>query len=92
MILFWVIVDKMTKSAHFLPVETTYSAKDYEKLYLQEVVRLHGVTVSIILDRGAQFIAQLWKSFHKGLGSKVNLSSAFHPQTDGQTEHTIQTL
>ncbi|WMV23979.1 hypothetical protein MTR67_017364 [Solanum verrucosum] len=55
----WVIVDRMTKSAHFLPVKTTHSAEDYAKLYVQEVVRLHGVPVSIISARGAQF----WKSF-----------------------------
>ncbi|WMV59461.1 hypothetical protein MTR67_052846 [Solanum verrucosum] len=88
----WVIVDRMTKSTHFLPVKTTHSAEDYAKLYLQEVVRLHGVLVLIISDRGAQFTAQFWKSFKKGLGSKVNLSTAFHPQTDGQAERTIQTL
>ncbi|KAH0710411.1 hypothetical protein KY284_011838 [Solanum tuberosum] len=88
----WVIIDKMTKSAHFLPVKTTNSAEDYAKLYIQEVVRLHGVPVSIISDRGAQFTAQFWKSFQKGLGSKVNLSTAFHPQTDRQAERTIQTL
>ena len=88
----WVIVDRMTKSAHFLPVKTTHSAEDYAKLYIQEIVRLHGVPISIISDRGAQFTAQFWKSFQKGLGSKVNLSTAFHPQTDGQAERTIQTL
>ncbi|KAH0711565.1 hypothetical protein KY289_007524 [Solanum tuberosum] len=88
----WVIVDRMTKSAHFLPVKTTNTAEDYAKLYVQEIVRLHGVPISIISDRGAQFTAQFWKSFQKGLGSKVNLSTAFHPQTDGQAERTIQTL
>nr|AAV31171.1 Putative polyprotein, identical [Solanum tuberosum] len=84
----WVIVDRMTKSAHFLPVKTTNSAEDYAKLYIQEVVRLHGVPISIISNRGAQF----WKFFQKGLGLNVNLSTAFHPQTDGQAERTIQTL
>ncbi|WMV54974.1 hypothetical protein MTR67_048359 [Solanum verrucosum] len=88
----WVIVDRMTKSAHFLPVKTTHSAKDYARLYVQEVVRLHGVYVLIILDRGAQFTPRFWKLFQKGLGSKMNLSTAFHPQTDGQAECTIQTL
>ena len=78
----------MTKSAHFLPLKTTNTAEDYAKLYIQEIVRLHGVPISIISDIGAQF----WKSFKKGLGSKVNLSTAFHPQTDGQAERTIQTL
>ncbi|WMV29513.1 hypothetical protein MTR67_022898 [Solanum verrucosum] len=82
----------MTKSAHFLSVNTTYSTKDYARLYSQELVRIHGAPVSIISGRGAQFTAQFWKSFKKGLGSKVNLSIAFHPQTDGQAEHIIQTL
>nr|AAT39297.2 Gag-pol protein, putative [Solanum demissum] len=88
----WVIVDQMTKSAHFLPVRTTNIAEDYAKLYVQEIVRLHGIPISIISDRGAQFTAQFWKSFKKGLGSKVNLSTAFYPQTDGQAERTIHTL
>ncbi|KAH0776371.1 hypothetical protein KY290_007782 [Solanum tuberosum] len=88
----WVIVDRMTKSAHFLSAKTTHSAEDYARLYIQEVVRLHGIPVSIISDTGAQFTAQFWKSFQKGLGLNVNLSTAFHPQTDGQAERTIQTL
>ncbi|KAH0705906.1 hypothetical protein KY285_010431 [Solanum tuberosum] len=88
----WVIVDRMTKSTHFLLVKTTHSVDDYANLYIQEVVRLHGVPVSIISDRGAQFTEQFWKSFQIGLGSKVNLSTTFHPQTDGKAEHTIQTL
>ena len=85
----WVIVDRMTKSAHFLPVKTTYLVEYYAKLNLQEVVRLHGVPISIISDRGAKFTAQFWKSFQKGLGSKVNLSTIFHPQIDGKEERTI---
>ncbi|XP_070046620.1 uncharacterized protein [Nicotiana tomentosiformis] len=66
----WVIVDRLTKSAHFLPVRTTYSAKDYARLYIKEVVRLHGVPVPIISDRRAQFIANFWRSFQKGLGTQ----------------------
>ncbi|WMV09884.1 hypothetical protein MTR67_003269 [Solanum verrucosum] len=82
----------MAKSTHFLPVKTTHTIEDYAKMYLQEVVTLHGVSVSIISDRGVQFTAQFWKSFQKGLGSKVNLSTAFHPPTDEQAERTIQAL
>ena len=82
----------MTKSYLFLAVKTIYSAKDYAKLYLSEIVMLHGVLFSIISDRGPQFTSYLWKSFQKGLGTQVNLSTTFHPQTDGQAEHTIQTL
>ncbi|KAH0636415.1 hypothetical protein KY290_036860 [Solanum tuberosum] len=87
-----VIVDQMTKSTHFLSIKTTHSAEDYARLYIQEIVKLHGVPVSIISDRGAQFTAQFWKSFQKSLGSKVNLSTAFHPQTDGQAEHFLITI
>ncbi|CAJ2633781.1 unnamed protein product [Trifolium pratense] len=88
----WVIIDRLTKSAHFLPVKTTYTASQYAKLYLEEIVSLHGVPVSIISDRGAQFTAQFWKSFQSALGTRLNLSTAFHPQTDGQSERTIQIL
>ena len=88
----WVIIDRMTKSSRFLAVKTTYSAEDYAKLYLTEIVRLHGVPLSIISDRGPQFTSHLWKSFQKGLNTQVNLSKTFHTQTDGQAECTIQTL
>ncbi|MCF6818981.1 hypothetical protein L3H38_11075, partial [Corynebacterium sp. MC-19] len=88
----WVIVDRLTKSAHFLPVRSDYTAEEYAKLYLKEIVRLHGVPISIISDRGAHFSAKFWKSFQRSLGTQVNLSIAFHPQTDGQAERTIQTL
>nr|XP_009800441.1 PREDICTED: uncharacterized protein LOC104246331 [Nicotiana sylvestris] len=88
----WVIVDRLTKSAHFLPVNTTDSAEDYAKLYIKEIVQLHGTPLSIISHHGAQFTANFWKSFQKGLGTRVNLSTAFHPQIDGQAEHTIKTL
>ncbi|KAH0672805.1 hypothetical protein KY290_025037 [Solanum tuberosum] len=88
----WVVVDRMTKSAHFLPVKTTYGAEEYAKLYIHELVRLHGIPLSILSDRGAQFTSHFWKSFQRGLGTKVKRSTAFHPQTDGQAERTIQTL
>ena len=88
----WVIIDKMTKSAHFLPVRTSYSVEDYAKLYIRELVRLHGVPLSIILERGTQFTSYFCKAFQKGLDTQVHLSTAFHPQTDGQAERTIQTL
>ncbi|XP_069151841.1 uncharacterized protein [Solanum lycopersicum] len=88
----WVIVDRLTKLAQFLPVMTTYSAEDYARLYFREIVRLHGVPTSVISDRGAQFAISFWRSFQKGLGTQVNLSTTFHPHTDGQVESTIQTL
>ncbi|WMV09043.1 hypothetical protein MTR67_002428 [Solanum verrucosum] len=88
----WVIVYSITKSSRFLAVKTTDSAEDYAKLNINEIVRFHGVPLSIISDRGPQFTSHSWKSFQKGLGTHVNLSTTFHPQTDGQAERTIQTL
>ena len=82
----------MTKSSRFLAVKTTYSAEDYAKLYLTEIVRFHGVPLSIISDRGPQFTSHFCKSFQKRLGTQVNLSTTFHPLTEGQAERTIQTL
>ncbi|WMV24790.1 hypothetical protein MTR67_018175, partial [Solanum verrucosum] len=82
----------MTKSTHFIPVKVSYSVEDYAKLYLREMVKLHGVPLSIISDRGTQFVSQFWKSFQKVLATRVKLSTAFHPQTDGQAECTIKTL
>nr|XP_016491575.1 PREDICTED: uncharacterized protein LOC107811203 [Nicotiana tabacum] len=75
----WVIVDRLTKLAHFLPVKTIDSAEDYAKLCIKEIARLHGTPLSIISDRGARFTSNFWKSFQKGLGTRVNLSTAFHP-------------
>jgi len=76
----WVIVDRLTKSAHFLPVRSTYTAEDYAKLYIKEIVRLHGVPISIISYCGALFTAHFWRSFQRGLGTQVNLSITFHPR------------
>ena len=75
----WVIVDRLTKSAQFLPVRTNYSGEVYAKIYIEEIVQLHGAPVSIISDRGTPFSSQFWRSFQKGLGTQVNLSTAFHP-------------
>jgi hypothetical protein len=88
----WVIIDRLTKIAHFLPVHTTYSAKKYAEVYLDQIVRLHGVPNTIISDRGAQFIARFWEQLQSALGTKLIRSSAYHPQTDGQTERVNQIL
>ena len=88
----WVIVDRLTKSAHFLPVRTTYTMDKYAEIYVKEVVRLHGVPLSIVSDRDSRFTSSFWKSLHKALGTRLAFSTAFHPQTDGQSERTIQTL
>jgi hypothetical protein len=88
----WVIVDRLTKTAHFLPVHTTYNAKKYTEIYIDQIVRLHGVPKTIISDRGAQFIAWFWKQLQHALGTKLIRSSAYHPQTDGQTERVNHIL
>ena len=91
-VLIWVIVDERTNSSHFIPVNSTFRAEDYARLYIDEIVRWHGIPLSIILDRGPQFTSHLWRSFLKRLSTQVKLSTAFHPQTDGQAERTIKTL
>ena len=75
----WVIIDRLTKSAHFLPVKTSYSASDYASLYVKEIVKLHGVPASIVSDRGPQFTSKFWASFLKAMGTTLTLSTAFHP-------------
>ena len=88
----WVIVDILTISAHFIPVKSTYRTEDYARLYIDEIVKWHGISLSIISDIGVRFTSHLWRSFQKSLGTQVKLSTTFHPQTDRQAEHTIQTL
>ncbi|KAJ0705064.1 putative nucleotidyltransferase, Ribonuclease H [Helianthus annuus] len=88
----WVIVDRLTKSAHFLPMKETFSMERLAKLYVDEVVSLHGVPLSIVSDRDSRFTSHFWTSFQKAMGTRLNLSTAYHPQTDGQSERTIQTL
>ncbi|GKB14774.1 putative reverse transcriptase domain-containing protein [Tanacetum coccineum] len=88
----WVIVDRLTKSAHFLPMKETVSMEKLTRQYLKEVVSRHGVPVSIISDRDNRFTSHLWQTLHKILGTRLDMSTAYHPQTDGQSERTIQTL
>lgn len=79
----------MTKSAHFLLVRTNFSVKNYAKLYLAEIVKLHGALISIISDHGPLFSSHFSKSFQRGLSIRVCLITSFHPQMDGQVERTI---
>ncbi|KAD2804832.1 hypothetical protein E3N88_38209 [Mikania micrantha] len=88
----WVIVDRLTKSAHFLAIREDYNTNRLAKLYLDEIVSRHGVPISIVSDRDSRFTSRVWKTFQKALGSQLNLSTAYHPQTDGQTERTIQVV
>ncbi|GKA09203.1 putative reverse transcriptase domain-containing protein [Tanacetum coccineum] len=88
----WVIVDRLTKSAHFLPMKETDSIEKLARLYLREAVTRYGIPVSIISDHDSHFTSRVWQSLHKALGTQLDLSTAYHPQTDGQSERTIQTL
>jgi hypothetical protein len=82
----WVIVDRLTKVAHFTPVKTTYSSAKLAELYMSRIVSLHGVPKKIVSDRGSQFKSKFWEKLHESMDTKLNFSSAYHPQTDGQTE------
>jgi hypothetical protein len=86
----WVIVDQLTKTAHFIPVHTTYSAERYAEIYIDLVVRLHGVPKTILSDQGTQFIARFWAQVHESLGTKLIHISSYHPQTDGHMERVNQ--
>ena len=85
----WVIIDRLTKTAHFLPIKKTYSTNRLERLYISQIVCLHGIPVSIVSDRGATFTSIFLQELHKALGTRLDFSIAFHPQTDGQSERTI---
>ncbi|GJX81957.1 retrovirus-related pol polyprotein from transposon TNT 1-94 [Tanacetum coccineum] len=88
----WVIVDRLTKSAHFLAIRKDYSTEKLAKIYVDEIVARHGVPVSIISDRDGRFTSRCWQTVQKALGTRLDMSTAYHPQTDGQSERTIQTL
>ncbi|KAG8488163.1 hypothetical protein CXB51_018403 [Gossypium anomalum] len=88
----WVIVDRLTKSAHFIPVRTDFSLDKLAELYVSEIVRLHGVPTSIISDRDPRLTSRFWNKLQEALGTKLKFSTAFHPQTDGQSERVIQIL
>nr|GFA35326.1 reverse transcriptase domain-containing protein [Tanacetum cinerariifolium] len=88
----WVIVDRLTKSAHFLPMKKTDSMEKLTQLYLKENFCRHGVNLSIISDRDSRFASGFWRSIQKALGTDLNMSIAYHPKIDGQSERTIQTL
>ena len=87
-----VIVDLFTKMAHFVPCSKPPTAPETAQLYLQYVLRLHGLLTHLISDRGSQFTSRFWQALHTSLGIQVHLSSAYHPQTDGETECINATL
>nr|GFA29150.1 putative reverse transcriptase domain-containing protein [Tanacetum cinerariifolium] len=88
----WVVVDRLTKSAHFLPIREDYKTEKLARIYINKIVSRHGVPVSIISDSDGRFVSHLWQALQKALGTKLNMSITYHPETDGQSERTIQIL
>nr|GEW67955.1 putative reverse transcriptase domain-containing protein [Tanacetum cinerariifolium] len=88
----WVIVDRLTKSAIFTPIRETDPIDKLARIYLKEVVTRHGIPVTIISDRDSRFASNFWRSLQNALGTKLDMSTAYHPETNGQSERTIQTL
>ncbi|GKE43632.1 retrotransposon protein, putative, ty3-gypsy subclass [Tanacetum coccineum] len=88
----WVIVDRLTKSAHFLPMKETDSTENLTRLYMKEILERHGIPVSIISDRDSHFTSRVWQSLHKALGTQLNLSTAYHPQTDEIIPETTEKI
>ncbi|GJW46087.1 reverse transcriptase domain-containing protein [Tanacetum coccineum] len=88
----WVIVDRLTKSAHFIPTRETDSLETLIRLYIKEIVSRHGVPISIISDYNSHFTSRFWQSMQSALGTQLDMSTTYHPETDEQSERTIQTL
>jgi transposase InsO family protein len=88
----WVIVDQLTKVAQFIPIKTTYSRLQLVELYMSRIAYLHGVQKKIVSDRGTQFTSKFWETLHEILDTQLCFSSAYHPQTDIQTERVNQIL
>ncbi|GJV39196.1 putative reverse transcriptase domain-containing protein [Tanacetum coccineum] len=87
-----VIMDRLTKSAHILPMREDYKMERLARLYLNEIVARHGVPISIISDHDSRFTSRFWQSMQEALGTRLDMSTTYHPQTDGQSERTIQNL
>ncbi|GKF22501.1 putative reverse transcriptase domain-containing protein, partial [Tanacetum coccineum] len=83
---------RLTKSAHFIPTKATDSMETFIRLYIKEIVSRHGVLISIISDHDSHFTSRFWQSMQSALGTQLDMSTAYHPETDGQSERTIQTL
>ncbi|GFY97750.1 hypothetical protein Acr_12g0002910 [Actinidia rufa] len=88
----WVIVDRLIKTVHFLPIQVTDPIEVLSRLYIREIIRLHGIPVSIVSDHDSRFMARFWQGLQSALGTNLLFSIAYHPQTDGQSERTIQIL
>lgn len=88
----FVVVDKLTKVAHLVPIKKTFSASDVARVFIKEIVRLHGFPRRILSDRDAKFTSKFWKALFKAIGTELNMSTAFHPKSDGQSERVNQVI
>jgi hypothetical protein len=88
----WVIIDHFLKVTHFIPVKTMYKRAKLVELYITRIMCLHGVPKKIVSDRGTQFMSRFWEKLHEAMDTRLNFSSVYHPQTDGQTERVNQIL
>ncbi|TYJ98703.1 reverse transcriptase [Cucumis melo var. makuwa] len=88
----WVIIDRLTKTTRFIPIKATSTLDQLARLYVDKIVSQYGVPVSIVSDRDSRFTSKFWPSLHKAMGTRLKFSTSFHPQIDGQSERTIQTL
>ncbi|GKF03743.1 putative reverse transcriptase domain-containing protein [Tanacetum coccineum] len=88
----WVIVDRLTKSAHFIPTRETDSMETLTRLYIKEIVSQHSMPISIISNRDSHFTSRFWQSLQSALGTQLDMSTSYHPENDGQSKRTIQTL
>ena len=86
----FVVIDKLSKAAHFVPMKSTYKVVNIADIFLKEIFRLHGITKAIILDRDVKFIRKFWRYLFSGLETQLNFNTAYHPQTDGKTERVNQ--
>ena len=85
----WVILDRLTKSSHFIPISESIFAEKFVDIYVREVVAIQGVPVSVVSNRGVQFTSRFWKKFHEKLGTQLHFSTLYHPQKDSQSVRTI---
>jgi len=88
----WVVVDRLTKSAHFIAIQETWLVSRLAEEFIRQIVRLYGVPERIVSDRDGRFTSRFWQCVHAAMGTRLQFSTSFHPQTDGQSERTIQTL
>ena len=88
----WVVLCRLTSMTHLVPITTRTKASELAWLYFREIVRLHGLPESIVSDRDSKFTSKFWREVHRLLGTRLLMSTAFHPQTDGASERAIQSV